>query len=138
VLRVEPGESVTFENGQDVPHNVAGLSWGMWEKGEDPELTVGETFVSTFSEPGYYPYSCTLHYNMVGLVIVGDPGDGDAAASYAAPEPKGDEAAGNDVAADVSEEGDGSNVSTWAVITGAGVLALGLVGGGVLLRARRR
>jgi plastocyanin len=136
VLRVDAGAEVVFENAQGGVHNVAGLDWGTWGKGADAELMLGETFTNTFTEAGFYPYSCTLHYNMVGLVIVGDPESPEAmsaksapAAATAEPETVATESSGLD--------GNGG-VSTWAILTGAGVVALGLVGGGALLRSRRR
>jgi plastocyanin len=137
VLRVDAGTAVTFENSQGGVHDVAGLDWGTWGKGADAELMLGETFTNTFTEAGFYPYSCTLHYNMVGLVIVGDPDSSEASSAKieppsATPEPE-------TVATDSSLDGDGDGgLSTWAILTGAGVVALGLVGGGALLRSRRR
>ena len=65
VLTAE-GDTVTFVNRDPSPHNVIGLGWG------DGELLQGESFTHTFSEPGTYPYACTLHHGMVGVIQVGE------------------------------------------------------------------
>jgi plastocyanin len=71
VLYAEPGASVTFENLDPVQHNVLGAhaKWGSWE-----QVREGRSVSHGFTEPGVYPYACTLHPGMVGAVVVGDPG----------------------------------------------------------------
>jgi plastocyanin len=120
VLHVEPGRAVTFSNAQGVPHNVHGLDWGTWVKGGDV-LMEGDAFAHTFTATGYYPYACTLHANMVGLVIVGDP-EGEAPTASAA----------------TVEDGDGGMSATaWSLIAAGGLAAVGMIGGGAFLRYRR-
>ena len=75
-LTIDPGESVTFVNLDDITHNVGGGGWGHFE-----DMTQGDTFTATFDEAGTYPYACSYHPGMTGAIIVGDGtgvGSGDA------------------------------------------------------------
>ena len=67
VLRVEPGERVTFRNTDEYVHNVGGQTWSI--PGTMAGLSSAEV---TFAKAGTFPYACTLHPGMVGVVIVGD------------------------------------------------------------------
>jgi plastocyanin len=69
LLRVEPGETVTFVNRDDYRHVIssAGYAWG-----SDGYMRADDAFTATFSENGVYPYQCYLHPGMAGAVIVGD------------------------------------------------------------------
>ena len=137
VLHAAPGAEVVFRNDQEgAVHNVAGLTWGTWATGEDQDLTLGETFVNAFAQPGYYPYSCTLHYNMVGVVIVGEPGEESSRADLPVQDSDDEPAAVQ--AQDTNPSDDGGGVPTWTILAGAGVLALGLVGSSALFSIRRR
>ena len=51
------------------PHNIHGLGWGM-RSGE--LLGQGLETKQMFERPGIYPYQCSLHPGMSGVVIVGD------------------------------------------------------------------
>jgi plastocyanin len=74
VVRVPVGTTVTWsfnDRGASgtralVPHNVIGEDWG------SPVLTEG-SFAHPFAEPGVYPYTCTLHTGMNGVVEVVAP-----------------------------------------------------------------
>ena len=63
VLTAEAGE-ITFINDDPILHNVTGS--GLFE-----ELASDETFKRRFSA-GTYPFSCTLHPGMNGVLIVGE------------------------------------------------------------------
>ena len=67
VLRVEPGKRVTFRNTDEYVHNVGGQTWSI--PGTMAGLSSAEV---TFAKAGTFPYACTLHPGMVGVVIVGD------------------------------------------------------------------
>lgn len=118
INRVPVGSSVTFRNEDDAPHNVVGFA-GSW--GTRADLMRGDTFAHVFTKEGIYAYSCTLHPGMTGAVIV-EGADFQAASSTTpvappAPAPDG-----------------GSPVGM--ALAGAGGLAIGLVGAGMLFRRR--
>lgn len=74
-LRIDPGDTVTFVNLDDLTHNVGGNLWGHFE-----DMTKGDSFTATFDEVGTYPYACSYHPGMTGAIIVGDgsgPGNGE-------------------------------------------------------------
>jgi plastocyanin len=79
---VDSGESVTFRNPGDMPHLVTGANakWG----DRDLELDPGKAVAYTFTEPGVYPYACTIHPGMSGAIVVGNGGPSLAAAFAAA------------------------------------------------------
>jgi plastocyanin len=71
ILRVKPGQSVTWKNGDQMDHMVTGAagSWGSFE-----DLRPGETVTYRFERPGVFPYACMIHAGMVGAVVVGNGG----------------------------------------------------------------
>jgi plastocyanin len=72
ILRVGTGEVVTFTNVDAIPHSVLGANatWGDYAGFRKQPVTF------RFSEPGVYPYVCTYHVGMVGVVVVGDGAGG--------------------------------------------------------------
>jgi plastocyanin len=73
ILRVAPGESVTFLNLDRSPHTVLGAnaSWGGYDA-----LKKGHEATYAFAEAGVFPYVCTWHPGMVGAIVVGDGAGG--------------------------------------------------------------
>jgi plastocyanin len=74
LLRVAEGSTVTFTNYDPFAHNVSGSLWGHYDN-----LTPNESFSASFDQPGIYPYACTIHQGMTGVIVVGDgtgPGNG--------------------------------------------------------------
>lgn len=71
ILRVKPGQSVTWKNGDQMDHMVtgAGVTWGSLEN-----LRPGHTVTYRFDRAGVYPYACMIHAGMVGAVVVGKGG----------------------------------------------------------------
>lgn len=69
VLRVQPGDTVTFVNRDGIEHLVTGaaMAWG-----DARRLKVGESLTNRFDTAGIYPYTCLLHYGMSGAIVVGD------------------------------------------------------------------
>jgi plastocyanin len=69
VLRVQPGETVTFVNHDGLDHMVTGaaMAWG-----DFTQIRAGESLKNRFMAPGIYPYTCKLHYGMTGAIVVGD------------------------------------------------------------------
>ena len=64
-IEVPAGTEITwsFQDGQ-VPHDVHGDGWGSG----DPQRS--GTFRHTFDRPGTYDYTCTVHPQMRGRVVV--------------------------------------------------------------------
>jgi plastocyanin len=73
ILRVAPGESVTFVNLDRSPHTVLGANatWGGYDA-----LKKGHEATYEFAEAGVFPYVCTWHPGMLGAIVVGDGAGG--------------------------------------------------------------
>lgn len=65
-VTVKPGTTVTWTNGDDIPHNVESSQ----KKFSSPVLDTNQKFQFAFKEPGEYPYFCKLHPKMTGKVMV--------------------------------------------------------------------
>lgn len=77
IIRVAPGETVTWTNRDQADHTVTGVagSFGTYES-----IRPGASVAYTFRRDGLYPFFCVLHPGMVGVVSVGT-GSGAGAAS---------------------------------------------------------
>jgi plastocyanin len=64
VVTIEPGDTVTWVNDDDLPHDAAGSGWST------PLLMKGDSARVTFARAGTYRYSCTIHPEMRSAVIV--------------------------------------------------------------------
>lgn len=63
-LTILKGETITWENLDDVDHTVTG-------KGFDSKvLKHGDKFVHTFNTAGTFDYACTLHPTIIGKITV--------------------------------------------------------------------
>jgi len=71
VIRVDPGQRVTWTNRESIAHTVTGPA-GLW--GSVGQLADGESVSQVFDIPGIYPYACLLHPGMIGAVVVGNGG----------------------------------------------------------------
>jgi plastocyanin len=85
VLRVKTGRAVTWVNKDPFSHTVLGANavWGGFD-----QLKTGEKVTYRFKRPGVYPYVCTFHAGMVGVVVVGSangPGAAGMTATKAGP-----------------------------------------------------
>jgi plastocyanin len=69
VIRIQPGQKVTWANHDTMPHTVTGAGY-LW--GSTNELGMGRAISFRFASSGVYPYFCMLHPGMVGAVVVGD------------------------------------------------------------------
>ena len=65
-LTVVVGTTVTWTNRDDIPHTVVSTDKVFKSK----VLDTDETFSSTFSTPGTFPYFCSIHPKMTGTVVV--------------------------------------------------------------------
>jgi plastocyanin len=77
VLRVKPGDKVTFVNRDQLQHTVTGTSFRF---GSLDTLEPGQSATFKFVTNGVYAYSCIFHPGMTGAVVVGD-GTGPALAT---------------------------------------------------------
>jgi plastocyanin len=66
VLTVKPGTTVTWTNGDDIPHTVVAKDGGFKSK----VLDSGDKFSFTFAKPGQFGYFCSIHPHMTGTIIV--------------------------------------------------------------------
>jgi plastocyanin len=81
VLRIKPGDSVTFINRDQMQHTVTGTA-GLF--GSYDVMAPGASATHQFATNGVYAYACILHPGMTGAVVVGD-GTGPGLAAGAAP-----------------------------------------------------
>jgi len=65
-LTVPVGTTVTWTNGDDIPHTSVSTDGVFKSK----VLDTNEKFSYTFTKPGTYPYYCTIHPKMTGQVVV--------------------------------------------------------------------
>lgn len=81
VVRVRPGDSVTFVNRDPMQHSVTGTAelFGSYDA-----LVPGQSVTYRFATNGVYAYSCIFHPGMTGAVVVGD-GSGPGLATGAQP-----------------------------------------------------
>lgn len=66
VLTVKPGTTVTWTNGDDIPHTVVSKDGVFKSK----VLDSGDKFSFTFAKPGQFGYFCSIHPHMTGTIIV--------------------------------------------------------------------
>lgn len=66
-LTVSAGTTVTWTNGDDIPHTVVSDDKATFRS---KVLDSGDSFSFTFEKPGTYPYFCSIHPHMTGKVVV--------------------------------------------------------------------
>ena len=66
IVTVKPGTTVTWTNGDDIPHTVVSKDGFFKSK----VLDTGERFSFTFAKPGQFGYFCSLHPHMTGTIVV--------------------------------------------------------------------
>ena len=65
-LTVTAGTTVTWDNGDDIPHTVASSARVFRSRA----LDTNDKFSFTFATPGVYEYFCSLHPHMTGTIVV--------------------------------------------------------------------
>ncbi|HEX3699121.1 MAG TPA: cupredoxin family copper-binding protein [Phenylobacterium sp.] len=65
-LTVKAGTTVTWINGDDVPHTIVAVDKSFRSK----VLDTDERFAFTFVKPGAYAYFCSIHPHMTGKIVV--------------------------------------------------------------------
>jgi pseudoazurin len=76
LIKIAPGDKVTFLP-TNKGHNVESIA-GMFPAGTTPVVgKLNEAVTITFDKPGVYGFKCKPHYGMgmVGMVVVGTPGN---------------------------------------------------------------
>jgi len=63
-LTVNRYDQVEWENQDEETYQIKGENWG------DVLIIPEESFTQAFNERGTYPYTCTLHPNLKGTIIV--------------------------------------------------------------------
>ena len=121
VLYVQPGTTVTWTNRDYDSHNVTFFDGS--QAGSTAYVYKDETVSHAFDQPGLFPYFCSIHPSMFGIVAAGEP----AGSAFGA----------SSEAATVEAQSAGSSPSM--ELTTALVLGVGLVsaGGGYWLRRLR-
>jgi plastocyanin len=66
MVTVKPGTTVTWTNGDDIPHTVVSKD-GLFKS---KVLDSGDRFSFTFAKPGQFGYFCSIHPHMTGTIIV--------------------------------------------------------------------
>jgi|HubBroStandDraft_1064217.scaffolds.fasta_scaffold00005_33 plastocyanin len=66
-ITISPGDTVTWINGDDIPHNVRATGGGTWKCAV---MDTDGTCDITFKVAGEFTYFCALHPKMTGKVIV--------------------------------------------------------------------
>jgi plastocyanin len=66
-ITVKPGDTVTWTNRDDIPHNVRSSPPGTWKCAV---MDTGNTCDITFKDAGSFQYFCALHPHMTGKIIV--------------------------------------------------------------------
>ncbi len=66
VTTVKLGTTVTWTNGDDIPHTVVSKDGVFKSK----VLDTGDRFSFTFAKPGQFGYFCSIHPHMTGTIIV--------------------------------------------------------------------
>ncbi|MEA3067735.1 MAG: hypothetical protein QOK41_1142 [Sphingomonadales bacterium] len=66
VVTVKPGTTVTWTNGDDIPHTVTAKDGAFKSK----VLDTGDRFSFTFAKSGQFGYFCSLHPHMTGTIVV--------------------------------------------------------------------
>jgi plastocyanin len=128
ITRVPVGSEVRWLNGSGQVHDVTGRKY---EWGSD-QLNDGQSFTHRFARAGLYPYSCSLHPGMAGVVIVGSP------VAAAAPAAIADDADVAPVSATAPVTPTAADNSPVPYLAAGGLGLLGGFGLGAAIMRRRR
>ena len=66
VVTVKLGTTITWTNGDDIPHTVTSKDGVFKSK----VLDTGDHFSFTFAKAGQFGYFCSLHPHMTGTIVV--------------------------------------------------------------------
>ena len=65
-ITIKPGTTVTWQNGDDIPHSIVEDN----AKFRSKALDTGETFSMAFANAAEIGYFCGLHPHMKGKIVV--------------------------------------------------------------------
>ena len=66
LVTIKPGTTVTWINGDDIPHTVVATNGAFKSK----VLDTDDRFSFTFAKAGQFSYFCSLHPHMTGKIVV--------------------------------------------------------------------
>lgn len=74
-LTIPVGTKITWTNRDTATHTATSLE-GAVAPFESGKLSTGQSFTFTFTQPGVYPYYCSIHPNMKAMITVTGEGAG--------------------------------------------------------------
>jgi hypothetical protein len=125
-VTVNSGDTVTWTNaGPDEPHTATGDGF------DTGTVAVGASGSATFNEPGTFPYTCTLHPDLMNgtvevLAADTDDQEDEGAAEAAAPGSEAAAVAAPDAAGTASKLPSTGLVALPLAVIGLALLALGV------------
>lgn len=134
ILKVDPGDTVTFVNKDAMAHNVTANRWGHFE-----DLNEAHRFEATFADPGVYPFACTYHPGMTGAIVVGDgtgAGNGEVISVPSLADPRAPTAEPVDTSPVSAAAATSRSSSVGWIVGGAIGLVIGAISALVLSRRR--
>lgn len=115
-ISIDPGTTVIWGNIDDRPHTVTARN-GSFDSGI---FDTGGSYSRTFSEAGTFEYFCTLHPDMVGVVVVGGAAEPPPAPTPPPPDPTPPPPP--PPAGDVTIFDNGFTPSTLTIVTGTNII----------------
>lgn len=135
VLWGDPGQTVTWVNRSGSVHNLTANLWGHFD-----DITQGQRVGMRFDDEGTYPYACTYHPGMSGVIVIGD-GDGPGNGSAAVVSPVDGSSEGNagslGATATLATTASGGSRTGWLLPGTVGLIA-GVIVGLAFATGRRR
>jgi hypothetical protein len=135
-VSVAVGDTVTWRNNGDAPHNAVADDGSF----STPNLNKGQSASETFNQAGTFSYICTIHPQMKGTVRVASAsagGGGGAGASGPDTSATGDSEAAAVASPDAA--GDSNTLPMTGMAAGAlALVGLALLASGVLMRGAVR
>lgn len=124
-----PGSTITWVNDDGNEHNVAGPGLTI----NSDQMMPGKSYAMSFPSAGVYPYACSVHYGMAGVIVVGAP---TAPATVSNVAPPVDLPSAKPAAASTKPEPSTGTVALTALITAAVAMAVGFSAGRLRRTAR--
>jgi plastocyanin len=138
-VTVAVGDSVTWRNEGDAPHNASGDDGSF----RTPDLNKGQSASESFNSPGTFSYICTIHPQMKGPVRVisggGGSGGGGSGGGSAGSTSSGSAPSEASAVASPDAAGDANTLPMTGLASGAmALVGLALLASGLLARQAER